>query len=826
MLAAYVAGIILAWQQISISSILLLSLLVYLIIFLLIFLGKGKIINRHDRFVWLLPLLLLIAFLAMGERINKPELYNSFDEEISCELKGEIAKVAENKNIISLYLKDSIISIGDGKEYLCEKIIIKEKHSKSISSKSIKNDKSHISNTALSNGKPTASDHERQENAYRVGNKIYATGKLKKFSRARNPGNFNEELYYQIEEIFFYLDAEQIIIADSNYSPYHYSLYKIKKRLGRVYEQLLSSKEAGTVTAMLLGDKVLLDEETKRLYQENGVSHILAISGLHVSLIAMFFYRLLRWLKCPVLPASMLTTLFIYSYGVMTDFSVSTNRAIVMMVISLLAPITGRCYDMLSAICLSALIILMQNPMQILSAGFLLSYGAVLGIAVVYPALKLLFDKDERAKELQAKEARARGKKCASIAKLLLEIKEGISKSFLISLSTQLTTIPVVLFFFYQIPLYSIIINLIILPLVTILILLAFLGAIAGLVYLPAGVFVIGGANYILKLYELICRLGSVLPANLLTVGRPDCFKLMIYCICLCVFLILLCRYKSRTAFLVMAAGLLLLVLPKRNEGLMVTFLDVGQGDAIYIESASNTTYLVDGGSSDVSKAGIYRIKPFLLSRGRDVIDFAIISHSDWDHTGGLTEIINDGSIRVKNLILPDIAAKDDAYIRLEELAQQKNIPVSYISAGDSIRDGDILISCLHPVEAYNPPNKNAYSTVLSLQYHDFSLLLTGDTESDGEKMLIEHYPYAREYDLLKVAHHGSRNSTSEDFLSYTRPRIAVISCGKNNRYGHPHIELLERLKNIGCKPIITYESGAITIKTDGRRMAVDTMFE
>lgn len=868
MLAAYIAGIYLAWQHFPSYYILLLLLIAYILIYLIMygcslkvksryeklfnryetaakrydnFLSryiKGlsrnksavnrqkKALSRQDKFVWLLPFLFLAGFLSMRDRLKKPELYDSFGQEISCELSGEIAQIAESKYYISLYLKNCSVIIPYENSCVCEKIIVRDKDRK-------------------------ADFGSLGKYPYRIGNKIHADGKLKKFQTARNPGNFNEQLYYQIEGIFFYLDADEIAIIDSDYSPYHYILSSVKKRLTRIYSLMMSDNEAGTLAAMVLGEKSLLDEEQKRLYQENGISHILAISGLHIGLIAMFFFKLLRKLKCPIFPASILTMFFIYSYGILTGFSVSTNRAIVMMVISLLAPITGKCYDMLSSICLSALIILMQNPMQIISAGFLLSYGAVLGIAVVYPAIKQLFGEsnpDKKAGKENGHIANAAGKNKSNESSMkkpyiLTEFKDRLLSSVLISVSTQLTTVPVLLLFFYQLPVYSIIINLIILPLVTVLMLLAVLGAAAGLIYLPAGVFIIGGASYILKLYELICRIGSALPGNMLTVGRPGRTEMILYCICLCACLIILYRYKSKAALLVMAAGFLLLIYPKGNDGLLVTFLDVGQGDAIYMETKTGTAYLIDGGSSDVSKAGIYRIKPFLLSKGKDIIDYAIITHADKDHTSGLIEIINDGGIKVRHLILPDIAEKDESYIRLEELAQRNNIAVGYMDTGDSIRDGDILINCLHPNKGYKPANSNAYSIVLSLEYKNFSMLLTGDAEADGETMVIEQLLKGRfsgiddigldyidhihgndipGYDILKVAHHGSRTSTSEEFLSYVRPRIAIISCGRDNKYGHPHKELLDRLEKADSQVEITYETGAVMIETDGENLEME----
>ena len=835
--------------------------------------ARQKTVNKNGQFVWLLPLLMLVGFLAMKDRTKKPDLYDAFDSKIKCELDGKIEKIKEYENGFSFYLKDNIVRADNGKQYLCNKLIVKfyykQYNSSSNSTLASSHNNGNGFNDALINTYQNSnSSGKALASSFRIGNKVHVKGNLKKFSLARNPGNFNEQLYYQIDDIYFYLDADQITITDSDYSIYHTFLQNLKKKLIRVFDSILADQEAATLIAMLLGDRTYLDDELKNLYQENGISHIIAISGLHISLIGMFFFKLLRKLKCPIHIASFFTLFFIYSYGVLTDFSVSTNRAVIMLLISLMAPILGKSYDMISSICLSALIILLQNPMQIMSTGFILSYSAVFGIAVVYPALKGLFtdknctDSNNEAKEDkqanrlneielisaadllgEAKALRAgirlivaqifKKAKTLSESKLLKEAKDKLINSILISISTQLTTIPFVAYFFYQIPVYGVIINLIILPLTSTLIILALLAAVFGLAYLPAGVFLIAGANYILKFYTFVCRIGQKLPKNMLTVGKAEMYELIIYAFFLTAFLVLLHKYKKKIAILVMAVGLLVLIDPRHNDGLLVTFLDVGQGDAIYMESESGTTYLIDGGSSDVSKAGIYRITPFLLSRGKDVLDFAIVTHSDKDHISGLIELINNSKIKLKYLILPDIAVKDEAYLALEELAYKNGITVRYISAGDSLRDGLLLINCLHPIEGYQPANNNAYSTVLSVRYNKFSMLLTGDVEGDGESIVIKQLQKAQkqgvnnidqpiQHHILKVAHHGSRNSSSEEFLKLVQPEYAIISCGRDNRYGHPHNEVLERLKLIGSEARIIYETGAITVRTDGEKMEVE----
>jgi competence protein ComEC len=742
---------------------------------------KKKIITRRDSFLWCLPILLLLGFLAMKSQLERPELYEAFDQETPCKLRGSITMIVEKPWGRAIYVKNNEVSLEGGTTYLCENVIVYRMDTP--------DNNDHSDNSLIIN--------------YLVGNQITVSGTLQKFSVATNPGQFNEQLYYQIENIDFKMLADQIMVSDSGYSRYHALLGLVKDKLIAIYDIMLEEKESGALIAMLLGEKYLLDEEIKQLYQENGISHVLAISGLHVSLIGMFVFELLKKLKFPITLATIFSIIFIYSYGVLTNFSVSTNRAVVMMIILLLSTLPGKTYDMLTAMALSALIILLQNPLQVLSAGFLLSYGAVIGIAIILPCLQSLYP-----------------------------TKNLLINSLFISLSAQITTLPQVVYFYYQFPLYGIITNLIILPLVTILTLTSILAGIIGAIYMPAGIFLIGGANYILKFYEWICRVGNRIPGNLVTAGKPSQLQLLLYLVIVTVFVLVATRYGKKYSVLILSLAFFILILPRRNVGLEITMLDVGQGEAIYIETESGTTYLIDGGSSDVKKLGMYRLSPFLRSKGTDRIDYAIITHSDNDHISGLKEMIEQEQIKITKLILPYIKVKDKAYIELEALARENNIALQYISFGDLLQDGSIRMLCLHPSIDYETSSANGYSTVLSISYGEFDMLLTGDLEKDGEELLIELlqntenqgefvFDPAIDYDILKVAHHGSKNSTYKEFLDLIRPELSIISCGKDNSYGHPHQELLDRLKSVGSDVRTTSEGGAVTIRTDGRRLEI-----
>ena len=773
-LMGYLAGMYLAWHGLLTAIVFFLTAVGYIIIYLLMFRIKQKESFQKEYFLWCLPVFLLFGYLTMEEQLKRPDADYAFDREVSCELSGSIAMIVRKTSSTALYVKDNCLLLPGGGQYRCEYIIV------------------YVPDSIIK-----AADTPVN---YLTGNKITVQGTLQKFSAAANPGQFNEQLYYQIENIDYKMQADRITITDTDYSLYHAVLSSLKDSLVRVYDTMLSGKEAGAMIAMLLGEKHLLDDGVRKLYQQNGISHILAISGLHVSLIGMFFYTMLKRCRVPIPAAALLSAFIVYSYGVLTNFSVSTNRAVVMMCIMLFATLAGKTYDMLSALSLSALVILLQNPLQLLSAGFLLSFGAILGIAILLPAL--------------------RG---------LIPAKNPIIDGFLVSLSAQIATTPVILWFFYQFPVYGVFTNLIILPFVTVLTLSSFLAGIAGMICLPAGVFLIGGANYILKFYEWVCRMGSGIPGNLITTGRPEPFQLFLYAFLITGFLWAVRKYRKKYLLLIPGAALLLLLLPERNAGLEITFIDVGQGDAIYMESGTGTRYLVDGGSSSIKDVGIYRLKPFLLFRGTDTLDYAIVTHSDSDHVNGLMQLMEEGEIRIKTLLLPLVEAKDEAYGELEALAGQKGTTLGYIRAGDVLKDGKLRMFCLHPGTGFHPSSANSYSTVLSVAYGEFDALLTGDLEKGGEELVVnrlgkghtdwtrfQEFPAIR-YEVLKVAHHGSKTSSSEEFLRAVHPLVSVISCGEDNVYGHPHQEVLDRLKRIGSDIRITYGTGAVTIRTDGR---------
>lgn len=658
----------------------------------------------------------------------------------------------------------------------------------------------------------------------RIGNSVILKGIFYQFESSTNPGQFNSKEYYGARGINASINAEHISVTDNSADCVGDMLYRLSLHMQDVYERYFDSTQAGMLTAMLHGEKAFLGEEEKLEFQRNGISHIMAVSGLHISFAGLGVFNLLRRLRLRRGAAFVCASVTALLYACMTGFSVSSRRAVIMLSVLLLAKVLGKCYDMLSGTGAALFIVLTMNPLQLTDAGFLLSFGAVLGIAAVFPVLDKALGKPEN------------------------EFKNSVRQSVLVCLSVQLTISPIILYFYYELPLYALLLNLAVVPLMTIIASSVFLlCVIDALTLTTVGVFLAGTPGSILTLYKILCSIAEKLPFHTISTGQPKLIVIYIYYAALCTLLVQLYMHtrdkkkKHGRAIVYMSAAVMVAVfirLPRAQ--LRTVFLDVGQGDGIFIENMQGICCMVDGGSSDQKQIGRYVIEPFLKWSGNTIVDFWFVSHSDSDHVNGLIEILErmnsegqrrtanrefspsdyKGNILVNRIVLPCHAF---GFEYLISLAENVGIPVNYMAAGDSISDGELSFVCESPFKGAAYLSANEGSLVLSAEYkQSFSMLLTGDVEGEGERNLTEELSekndgYTNGYDLLKTAHHGSKNSTPVLLLEKITPQYAVVSCGKNNRYGHPHPDTIARLESIGCSIWCTKDMGAVTVITDGR---------
>jgi competence protein ComEC len=292
---------------------------------------------------------------------------------------------------------------------------------------------------------------------------------------------------------------------------------------------------------------------------------------------------------------------------------------------------------------------------------------------------------------------------------------------------------------------------------------------------------------------------------------------------------------RKYSVYALVPTAVVILSLRFRPE-LRIAYLHVGQGDGIVVQTGEYT-YLIDGGSTSRTGIGKYVLEPYLKHEGHGIIDAAIITHEDADHISGVLELFENmpkGGIQIKRLVLPDCAAgcREDHYAELERAAKDNNVPVSYISRGQEIITGtsDLTFSCIGPEKGLVSEGANAHSTILHLRYGSFQTLLTGDVEAEGleslDKYLKEHQSSYADLTVLKVPHHGSKYTTDKKLLDILKPRLGIISAGRNNRYGHPHREVLDRLTDAGAKYLVTFETGAVTVDVSASKATVRCFIE
>ena len=709
-------------------------------------------------------------------------------------------------------------------------------------------------------------DPQLQENWAREGSQVRVKGKMRLYRRPTNDGEFDAFLYYsQIRGCLFSLRDAHILAYTQSEDPVRSRLYDVRRSLSDALDEIYAetdpkapaagpdvsgssgpaATDSGTaqiMKAMLLGQTSLLDEEQKSQYQSAGIIHVLCISGLHLSLIGTGIFYLLRKALIPMPVSCAVSAVLIFLYGLMTGMHTSCVRALIMFFFQITAKAFGRTYDTMTALAAAAVLLLIEQPAYLYHSGFLFSFAAVIAITLVSEAFP------RRA------------------APVLIPV----------------CTLPVQLSFYYTFPLYSVFLNLIVIALAPFLIAggilsllpymmaLALAGTAAGN---AAGIVsgsalgdvpynVLGAApcsalgtapalsdllffisrligrlpTMILRLFDRLCDAAKRLPFHTLIPGKPALQLVIVY------YLLIASAAaaglygqehvdkRRKAGFLrsaLVTAAVVMILFVRHRSPFSLYMWNVGQGDGLCMvthDESGDSCVLIDGGSSSRQGIGKYVEIPFLKYHGVSRIDCCIVTHDDLDHCSGVLELLEqhgdpDG-IRIGAVALPSVTEKSKGklYLQIESEAAKKGIRVLYLSRGMTIRQGPLSLECVHPSPYAKYSDANAYSTVLLVRYRDFSAVLTGDLEGEGEQDLIDYLGQQRlEADILKVAHHGSAGGTSQEFLHRVGARTALISCGQDNPYGHPSPETVSRLKKAGMKVYDTRTMGQISILTDGR---------
>ncbi len=632
------------------------------------------------------------------------------------------------------------------------------------------------------------------EEAVPIGAVVDLSGTTACFDTPKNEGAVDLRAYYAASNIVFYLkDAKLKHLQKAGFS-LTACFRKLREALSARVDAF-ALPEGAILKAILFGDKTGLGPAEKKIYQEGGISHVMAISGLHISVLAAVCTLLMKLCGCGKKAILLGNTLFLFAFALFCGWTPSVARSVFMYGAAALAALSGRKNDLPTTLSASFVAYACLYPAAVRQASMLLSYGAV-------TAIWLYLQLTRRLRGASAKQAGRLRWLCFS--RLLAPFSLGLFLNLLL--------LPVTLYFFYSCSLLSVFVNLYVIAMMTPLFVLGLAALAVSFFYPPLAGLLFRICGLILESFSQTASFAAYRLGGFRIAGKPHWFLVIGFYLVLAAVLFFLPVIKRKYLLLlpVVLSVFLLFFHPAKNR---LTMLYVGQGECSIMESKSGKVLMFDCGSSDEDALFQYTVEPYLKSRGIGRVDCVFLSHSDADHINGIEQYLEEEnrSIRIGTIVItPQMAQEEKICKEFLPKAQKAGIPVQQMRAGDSLLLKDIKIRCLFPDSGWKSTDVNAGSMILSVAAGGLRFLFTGDATAEAEAKI----PRAAA-DVLKVAHHGSKTSTSAALLAQLHPKAALISCGIDNAYGHPHREVLERLKAAGTQAFVTAGCGQIDLYYD-----------
>lgn len=610
---------------------------------------------------------------------------------------------------------------------------------------------------------------------------------------ARSYKGFDYSQYLKTLNIYGTIKVEESKIINKNQlSPILISINNIKEKMIDNANRNMPKRTANLLLGILIGERDNIQEDIIESFRTANLSHILAVSGAHTSYIILGITYLISKSKTPKRIGYIITIINLLIFIIITGASYSVVRACIMAIVVIGAKICYRKENFFTSICISLIIILIQNPFAINDIGLKLSFMGTAGIVIFNKSITNFFIK--------------------------LKIKQKIAEALSVTFSAQLMIMPITILNFNTISLTFFISNILASPLLGIIIIFGFISIFISSILNPISKVLFLILHIFLELLILVSKVTEKIPGSSILVKTPNILFAIVYYILILFFnyffvikqnptrrfhkkIIKIITIKNiKNGFKVIAVVFLIMLLLTRivriiNPTLKIYFIDVGQGDSTLIVTPKNKKILIDGGEGKTNV-----LFQYLLDRRINKIDYIIISHFDSDHCNGLIEIIE--KMRVENIVMSKQSKESEEYKKILEIIKQKNIKVSSVKAEDKIIiEKNLYTKILNPAEKFEFQDLNNNAIVAKLVYKNFSMLFTGDIEK-VEENLAKKYKNELKSTILKVAHHGSKTSTSEEFLKYVEPQIALIGVGENNKFGHPNQITIEKLKNIRSQNI------------------------
>lgn len=631
------------------------------------------------------------------------------------------------------------------------------------------------------------------------GDIITFNGVYNKPNVQRNYGGYDYSLYLKTQNIYGTFDGSQIELKSKNKGSFiQRGIISFKEYIKGILKENLGEDEAELCIGLVIGDRTNLAKDIQEDFKTSNLTHMLAVSGSHFVYIILAVTYINKFLKRKRL-GQILMIIVIILFMNLTGNTGSVVRSGIMASLGIIAGIIHRKSDIWNNMAIAMLIQIIFNPYIIFDVGVQLSYGGVIGIVAFNKVVTNL------------------------IEQLSNKINNYIKESISVTISANIVIIPIMMYTFNTISLSFVISNLLAGAILGIIVLYAFALILLYMVLhnFISPLFII--LNLMLKILIYIAHICSLIPFSKIYVVTPNLILIILFYLFL---YLLVKKQKSRIlskktiAFFTIAIIILNFIYPvltSKRDNLEINFIDVGQGDSTLIR-VSNKTILIDGGGSSYGETfdvGEQTLFPYLLDRGINTIDYVIVSHFDSDHCQGLNFIMEN--MKVKNAIISSLGQESNEYDTFLSLAKKQNTNLIYVKKGDIIKIGDCTIKILFPDnEPITDNEKNNNAIVFKFLWKNISILFTGDIEEKAENKILSLYSDNLEElksTILKVAHHGSKTSTTKAFLEAVKPQIALIGVGEDNNFGHPNSGVIERLESIGCEIYRTDKYGEISIK-------------
>lgn len=547
---------------------------------------------------------------------------------------------------------------------------------------------------------------------------------------------------------------------------------------------------------------------------------MLAVSGSHITYIISAFSILMEKKNKRI--TKILTIIFLIFFMALTGFTASVVRASIMGILILTSGLVHRKSDTINNLGISSLIILICNPYTIIDAGFWLSFAGTMGIILLEEPINSYFQKFKICK---------------------IKSISWIINSFTITFAANIIIIPIMAYMFSTFSMTFWISNILAAPVMEFVTIYGFLIYFISIFLLPLAKFLGIILNFSLNSLIKIAEITSLIPGSSIYIKTPYLLECIIYYL----ILFLIFNWKrikeklennkilekiKKNSYKYISIILISIILTntisnKIFQEIKIYFVDVGQGDSTLIQTIEGKNILIDGGGSEFGSfdVGESILLPYLLDRRITTIDYLMISHFDSDHIGGVFAILEN--LEVKNIIISKQGETSENLKKFYEITNNKGIRTITVKKGDIVEiDKYSHFEILFPEDNLIEDNiLNNNSIVARFNSLDFSILFTGDIEEIAEKRLCELYSGTDKLEafVLKVAHHGSKTSSTEEFLELVKPKIALIGVGKNNNFGHPNIDVIERLENMGSKIYRTDNCGEIIIRINREKLQIHT---